>query len=81
MDSSIADAERIVAKIRPLLAGNSPEIVGAVLMDLAATWLAGHHPKLRKLSLEIWLATLPRIVDANEKEIFGERGHPGRLDS
>lgn len=34
---SIADT------IRPLLAGHSPEVQSAVLADLLAMWLAGHH--------------------------------------
>jgi hypothetical protein len=33
----------IIDRIRPLLAGHSPEVQGAVLADLLAIWLAGHH--------------------------------------
>jgi hypothetical protein len=33
----------IVESIRPLLAGKPPELQGAVLADLLAIWLAGHH--------------------------------------
>ena len=32
----------MVQKIRPHLRGHAPEIQGAALADLAATWLAGH---------------------------------------
>jgi hypothetical protein len=40
-------AELLVASIRPLLAGLPPEIVGAVLGELTATYIAGHAPDLR----------------------------------
>jgi hypothetical protein len=36
------DVERLVAKIKPLLAGKPPELQGAALADLLAIWLAGH---------------------------------------
>lgn len=33
----------IVDSIRPLLAGLPPEMQSAILADLLAIWLAGHH--------------------------------------
>ncbi len=33
----------LVAQIKPVLAGQPPEIQGAVLADCLAIWLAGHH--------------------------------------
>jgi hypothetical protein len=33
----------IVERIRPLLAGHSPDVQGAALADLLGLWLAGHH--------------------------------------
>jgi len=38
-----AEVIALVALIRPLLAGKSPPVQGAVLADLLAIWLAGHH--------------------------------------
>jgi hypothetical protein len=34
---------RTVERIGPILAGRPPEIQGAILADLLAMWLAGHH--------------------------------------
>jgi hypothetical protein len=34
---------RVVERIKPILAGRPPEMIGAVLADLLAIWLAGHH--------------------------------------
>lgn len=36
------DAQRVVQKIRPLMAGRHPAVQGAVLADLLAFWLAAH---------------------------------------
>jgi hypothetical protein len=41
--SQISEVVAIIAQIRPLLAGHVPEVQGAVLADLLAIWLAGHH--------------------------------------
>jgi hypothetical protein len=36
-------ADALVERIRPLLAGHSPEVQRAVVADLAAIWIAGHR--------------------------------------
>jgi hypothetical protein len=36
------DVENLVKKIKPLLAGNAPELLGAALAELLSIWLAGH---------------------------------------
>jgi hypothetical protein len=41
--SQISEVAAIIDQIRPLLAGHAPEVQGAVLADLLALWLAGHH--------------------------------------
>jgi hypothetical protein len=38
-----ATADELVARIRPLLAGHSPEVQRAAIADLAAIWIAGHR--------------------------------------
>jgi hypothetical protein len=37
------EIEDLVERIRPLLAGRSPDILGAALADCLAIWLAGHY--------------------------------------
>jgi hypothetical protein len=37
------DVEALANRIKPLLAGHPAELQGAVLADLLAIWLAGHH--------------------------------------
>jgi hypothetical protein len=42
-DFNIEKIIRLVEKIRSILAGNPSVIQGAVLAELTATWLSGHH--------------------------------------
>lgn len=37
----------IADRIRPLLAGNDPEVQGAILAELTTSWILGHHPAIR----------------------------------
>lgn len=66
----------LVERIRPLLSGQPPEVIGAVLFELTATYLAGHHPDLRQEVWEAHIAMLPEMVAENEKHMFGAAGFP-----
>jgi len=52
----------LVERIRPILAGQKPEIVGATLAHLVATFLAGHAPPLRKIERELLLGLIDELV-------------------
>lgn len=43
IETEVAVIEETVNKIRPFLAGLPPELQGAILAELAAVWVAGHH--------------------------------------
>jgi hypothetical protein len=66
---------RAVERIRPILAGQPPEIQGAVLADLLAIWLAGHHvagderatQALRAEMLAAHLQGVAELVPVNAK--------------
>lgn len=70
-----ADVFNIVQAIRPLMVGKSPEVQGAVLADLLATWLAGHivrgDPKatkrLREFMLKQHIVAVRALIDLNYK--------------
>jgi hypothetical protein len=58
MNAHTREIAAIVDKIKPLLAGKSAEVQGAVLADCLAIWLAGHHVEgdedaTRKLRAEL----------------------------
>jgi hypothetical protein len=78
----IHDIEFIVkaarAFLHPLLAGSESEVQSAVLADLTATYLAGIAPPLRPTMRAMFIQLIDDLVPQNEREIFGEAGHPSR---
>jgi hypothetical protein len=72
------EVEAIVDRIRPILAGNPPELVGGVLADLFAIWLAGHFDvggrtetaALREALIAQWLETARKLIKPNEQMIL-----------
>jgi hypothetical protein len=75
-DEHVKQWKKLVERIEPMLSGKGPEVQGAVLVDLVATWLAGHHPDLRPEVLTQFMVTLVRLAAINEKLIFGQDGFP-----
>lgn len=65
----------LVQVIRPLLAGKKPEVMGMVLADLLAMWLAGHvmrgdpraTKRVRDEALELHLKGVRALIDLNYK--------------
>ena len=68
------EVEAIVEAIRPMLAGKTPEVQGAVLADLLAIFLAGHHPELREQLLTMHIEGVRKLIAPNEAAIFAQRG-------
>jgi hypothetical protein len=68
----------IVDRVRPILTGNPPEVVGAALADLFATLLAGHFDdrgpaataELREELIARWLETARQLIEPNEKMLL-----------
>jgi len=81
IDDQISDIAFIVKAARaflyPLLAGNPPEVQSVVLADLTATYLAGISPALRPKMRASFITLVDQLVPVNERELFGEAGHPG----
>lgn len=68
----------IEGRIRPMLAGHSPDVIGAVLVCLTATWVAGHRMKDgRDATLTLHEEIIKQHYDAvrmlAELEAFGQR--------
>lgn len=74
--SDIAQSERLVEAIRPLLAGNPPGVQGLTLVQLLAIWLASHPDFMRARLLTTHRDAVLHLVPVIELELFGERGHP-----
>lgn len=69
-------ARKLINQIGPMLHGKGPEVQAIVLMDLTASWVAGHHPELREQILQQFVQALRELIPHNEKQIFGARGWP-----
>lgn len=68
--------ERVVAAIKPQLAGLGPHAQGAILAELLSVWLAGMPPQMRKQMLTMHVASVRNLVSSSERELFGPLGHP-----
>jgi hypothetical protein len=79
--------EALVARLRPVLAGQPPQVQGAALADLLATWLAGHiwkdgaviDPKntarSREELLSMHIGMVRSLIAIESERIHGESGH------
>lgn len=81
IDETVARAEWLVDRIKPLLAGAGPDVQGAALVQLVALHLAGHPPEMRAALLELHARCVGDMVPAIERETFGPAGHPARQDA
>jgi hypothetical protein len=79
---SVDQQARMVAEIsnrmKDMLAHFPPDVQGAILADLTAIWLAGHAPAIRRAAYKVHASLLWPLVEANEKLIFGDKGHPSK---
>jgi hypothetical protein len=67
-------AAKIAERAKPIFAGHSPEVQGAVLADLLALWLAGHqtgdsasNAQLRNLLLTAHIEAVRELIPVNEQ--------------
>lgn len=68
-------AAAIADEIRPLLAGKGAAVQGAVLMQLTATWLAGHRVTQAELDkvLQFQFDHVRRLAQFEFMRIHGRR--------
>jgi len=86
-DSLALESQRLMERIRPLLAGQKSEVVAGALADLLAIWLASHRlrndagtidakatDKLRASLLRQHMAAVRELVPPNAAILYGEDG-------
>lgn len=88
MSAPIDDVLRIVQRIRPMLASQLPEVVGAVFAELVSTWLAGHwspdpgdREKMRREQLDLLVESILQLIPMQERSMreqgrFPDAGAP-----
>lgn len=72
----VAQQRRLVAKLKPHIAGCDPSVQGAALAELLAIFLAGHHPELRGEILRMHIEAVRGLIAPCEAEIFSTRPRP-----
>ena len=72
-------SQALLAHLAPVLFGQHPNVVGAVLLNLTATWIANHRPDLRDGVLANWLACIPAMVKACDQ--YRAEKRPAKFDS
>jgi hypothetical protein len=77
LTSRAKEVARAVERIKPILHGRPPEMIGAILADLLAIWLAGHYAEgdedatrtMRADLLSMHLFTVRKLVSVNARII------------
>jgi hypothetical protein len=72
------EVAEIVERVRPILSGRQPEVVGGALADLFSILLAGHFiagdpaatADLREQMIAQWLETVRKLIEPNEQMIL-----------
>lgn len=63
-DETLAEiSDALVERIKPILAGQSPQVQGAVVADLTAIWLGGHHALLRTEALDVHVRAVCDLME------------------
>ena len=66
----------LVEEIRPLLAGQKPEVIGAVLGELVALYIASHHPSHRREVRQLFLKLVDLKVSIALDEMISDGAVP-----
>ncbi len=64
------ETEDILAQINPLLEGKEPEVIAAVVVNLMATFMAGHHPQIRDATRALTQRTCRVLEDVIVDELI-----------
>jgi hypothetical protein len=70
-DAYMKDVEAIEERMKALLAGQHPALQGAVLANLIALFIAGHHESMRSEMLSLHVATVRDLIPLRAAEIWG----------
>ncbi|KRQ99311.1 hypothetical protein [Bradyrhizobium valentinum] len=71
-DDATRAASALVEKIKPILAGQNPGVVGAALGELLAIFVASHAPELREASFKLLLEVSENLTPLVIEEMIDE---------
>lgn len=64
------EIDELVSELKRCLQGHGPMLQGAALIDIVATYFAGHPPTIRAQLIEDWLRSMRHMIPVNEREIL-----------
>jgi hypothetical protein len=70
------DITHLVRTLRPAFATHEPGIVGAALGELAAFFIAGHHPSMRDTARKMLFDYIDELVPVVLEEMIEEGAAP-----
>ncbi len=74
-DERLERVSELFEAVRPQFVGEKPEIVGAVLVELTALWLAGHAPaEIREPLLSAHIRAIWKLHRVYAEQLHGENG-------
>lgn len=68
--AALRESDALVEQIRPILAGQNPEVVGATLAQLLAIFIAGHAPPLRETAQRLLMDCAEALVPIMVEEMI-----------
>jgi len=71
-----ATSEVLLERLKPLFAHHSPQVVGAVLAELLALFIAGHAPSLRADARKELLKLVDDLVPISIERLIEEGTAP-----
>lgn len=73
--TTIAQARQafdVAERIKPMLAGLGPDVQGATLVELTATWLGGHPKEVRDQLWRVHFSAIKIMTEIHARHIRGE---------
>ena len=68
--AALRESDALVEQIRPILAGQSPELTGATIAQLLAIFIAGHAPPLRETAQRLLMDCADGLVPIVVEEMI-----------
>lgn len=69
-------AIKLVRRLRPLLVHQHPDVVAIAISDLAATFIACHHPELRADTMQMLFELIEELMPLAVREINNDGKAP-----
>jgi hypothetical protein len=74
--SKVRESDALAGAMGALLAGRDPDVNGAAIGEVCATFVAGHHPKMRSEAIAMLLELIDKLVPFIVEQMIAEGKAP-----